>query len=461
MCSRSRAGSARNWLLFLALASLACGQAPATDGRPNLLLISIDSLRADHLGSYGYPRDTSPAIDALAASGVRFENAMAQAPWTLPSHASLLTSLYPRSHGATDRKARLGPRTPSLAGALKKAGYQTHAIVSGTFMQAQFGLDAGFESYDDRIAQGSHSKSHEVVTSPDIHERVVGFLDESEAPFFLFVHYWDVHYDYVAPAPYDTLFDPDYAGDVDSTRFIGNPAIRADMDPRDLQHIVALYDGEIAWVDSHIALLMAELERRQLLHSTIVVLTSDHGDEFYEHGGKGHQHSLYQELVHVPLIIRAPGLAPRTLETPVELVDVMPTLLDLMQLPAPTTMQGQTLAPLLTGDDTSHAAEPIQVSETTKARKSRDDSRKSNASTVTQAGRKLIWFDEDRYPPELYELGTDPSEQTNLYPKTGARGLVSELKAWQQRIPAADSHDNEGVDEETRRALEALGYVDP
>lgn len=462
----TRRALAAGALLLTAAFSMGCG--PDSDGsggdvpgatRPNVLLISIDSLRADHLGCYGYERDTSPAIDALAAAGVLFECAVSQAPWTLPSHASLLTSLYGRTHQTNAIEKRLPPTVPTLAGTLEADGYETAGVVSGTFMQKRFGLDSGFGWYDDEIAQFDHKRSHEAVTSPDIHRKAESILDGVEEPFMLFLHYWDVHYDYDPPAPYDTKFDPGYKGKLDSKNFIRSKRIHPEMPARGLQHVVALYDGEIAWVDQHIGQLMAALESRGLDERTIVVLTADHGDEFFEHGNKGHSHSLYDELVHVPLIVRGPGaLAGHRVPEPVELIDVMPTVLDLVGTPAPGGLQGRSLRAALLGE----ALPSIPVfTETNRARTSKAEPW-SFAWSVRDGSRKYHEFlpgpegGEDR-PPEMYDLATDPGEQTDLW--RDGDDLAGLLKAWRDRVPLGTSVTNAGVDEATMDELKKLGYA--
>jgi arylsulfatase A-like enzyme len=449
-------------LLAAALALMSCerGSDPQHE-RWNVILVSIDSLRADHLGSYGYGRDTSPNIDALAAEGVLFERATAQAPWTLPSHASMLTSLYSRTHQADDPRKRLPGTQPTLASTLRESGHSTHAIVSGTFMWAHFGLAKGFDSYDDSIIQSSHQANHEAITSPEIHQRVRGLLDREEEPFFFFLHYWDVHYDFVPPPPYDTLFDPDYEGSIDSSQFIQNPAIRPEMDPRDLQHVIALYDGEVAWVDSWLGKLVNELKERGLYDRTVIVLTSDHGDEFFEHGEKGHQHSLYEELLHVPLIIRIPGLAEgKRIAERVELIDIMPTLLELTGAPAAPGMQGRSLLPLIRGEPWVARA---SFAETTKGRKNRLESEKSQIWAVYKGEQKLILFDADRYPAELFDLSKDGGEQRNLSAGEAEmrRALAGDLERWLQRTPTSPGAAAGELDDAMRRQLEALGYLDP
>lgn len=447
-------------LLALGLGLGACGasEAPApSEARPNVILISIDSLRADHLECYGYGRSTSPSIDALAAEGALFEQAIAQAPWTLPSHASLFTSLYVRTHQTGDVSRRLPP-FPTLATELGEAGYATMAVVGGTFMQTDFGLDRGFQQYDDELAKAGHRQSHRAITSPETLEKSLRLLDGTTAPFFLFVHFWDVHYDYIPPAPYDTLFDPDYEGDLTGHRFYGNDAVNADMDARDLEHVVALYDGEIAWVDEHVGRLLQSLEERGLADDTLVVLTADHGDEFFEHGLKGHTHSLYEELLHVPLVLRGPGVAAAArIPERVELVDVMPTVLDLVGLPIPDGAQGRSLRPLLEG---SELAPRPGFAETSKARKTADKTFKTYASAVYLADRKLVQY-EQHHPDELYDLARDPGEQDDLAPPgAGDAALLEAYESWLERVPTGRAALHEGLDEETLEQLKGLGYVD-
>jgi len=424
---------------------------------PNVLLISIDSLRADHLGCYGYERDTSPAIDALAGEGVLFERAVAQAPWTLPSHASLLTSLYSRTHQTNDVKRRLPADVPTLAASFEAAGYATRAVVSGTFMQSRFGMDRGFQVYDDTLAHVSHRRSHEAVTSEIIHDRAMELLSSAPEPFFLFVHFWDVHYDYVPPPPFDTKFDPGYEGEITSQRFMKNDEIHAGMDPADLAHIVALYDGEIAWVYEHVDRMLDGLARRGLDERTIVVVTADHGDEFFEHGEKGHTHALYEEQLHVPLIVRMPGLAGgRRVAERVELIDVMPTLLAEAGLAEPPALQGRSLGPLLRGEPWE---ERPAFSETTKGRKRKDDELKSKSWCVYDGARKLTVFAGDRYPNELFDLRSDAGETNNLFDESSGAEALALYRDWLERIPEGEGAANEGVDEETLRQLRSLGYV--
>jgi len=299
------------------------------DRPPNIVLISIDSLRADRLGCYGNARPVSPTIDRLAATGLRFTDAVATSPWTLPSHMSMLTGLDALEHGVQTELDRLPQGVATVAEVLREHGYQTAGIVSETLVGRTFGFARGFDTFDDTTAVAAMSALDE-ETAPVVTDLALRQLDGfAAAPFFLFLHYWDVHYDYLAPEPYRTMFDTEYAGTVDARDFIHNESINAHMPARDVEHLLALYDGEIRWVDDHLAQVVARLESSAQTDETVLIITSDHGDEFFEHGGKGHGITLYREVMQVPLIISGAGVANDTVAAPVSLVDIAATIYDL------------------------------------------------------------------------------------------------------------------------------------
>ena len=245
-------------------------------GPPNLVLISIDSLRADRLGCYGAERDTSPSMDRLAAHGVRFETAVAPTSWTLPSHVTLLTGLSIPAHRVTGPRRRIDTARTLLAQHLARLGYETAGFVSAPFMARAYGFDRGFSVYTNFASNKaaahppslqSHRESHADETAPQVIGAALEWLgerDPSAAPFFLFVHLWDVHFDYIPPPPYDTFFDPDYEGELDVRDYSFNQTIHNDLPERDLQHLRALYDGidaevgaKEAWLGVCIALVTA------------------------------------------------------------------------------------------------------------------------------------------------------------------------------------------------------------
>lgn len=406
--------------------------------RPNVLLVSIDSLRADHLGAYGYGHDTSPAIDALARDGVLFEQAISPAPWTIPSHMTLLTGLSPEVHGVVSRRHRLSPDAITLAEVLRDAGYDTAAFVSGPTVMRRYGFDQGFGSYDESMVQEQSGRPGSVVTSPGLVERVGGYLEGWSAggrkqPFFVFLHMWDVHYDYVPPAEYVSLFDPDYAGDLDATGFEGNPRLVTGMPSRDLQHLIALYDGEIRFTDDHLARIVARLREMGVLDDTVLIVTADHGDEFFEHGQKGHAKTLYDEVLRVPLVIRYPhGIAAgQRVAGQVRLMDVAPTVLGLAGVPQPAGFAGAKLAPEhravdLTAYVTGTSRPPLPA--LVAIGSNRWLGAQQHSVRTTRA--KLIR--NERAPPnasetELYDIEKDPGERRNLRGSAAEPALLSAL----------------------------------
>ena len=350
------------WLLFLlpvAGAALVVywwgySQSP----RYNLLLVSIDSLRADHLSCYGYPRPTSPNLDALAREGILFKNTISSTSWTLPAHMSIFTAEDISVHGVARDGHSLNKSIPTLPEILKKEGYQTAAFCTSPYMNPAFGFDRGFdiyhntdfeqENFTDTIAppEEERDRVHQDITSPRITELALNWLGKHyRRPFFLFLHMWDVHYDYIPPPPYNTMFDPDYRGTVTGRDYMRNDNINARMNPRDLEHIIALYDGEIAYTDHYLGLIIQKLKELGVYDRTLIVVTADHGVEFFEHGNKGHRISLFDEVIKVPLIIKLPGqpVKDKKIEAQARLTDIAPTILEIFGLQKPASFQGVSL----------------------------------------------------------------------------------------------------------------------
>jgi arylsulfatase A-like enzyme len=393
------------------LAALALALLPACGGgardaapRPDVVLISIDTLRADHLGCYGYARETSPHIDRLASQGVLFEDAVSTTSWTLPAHLSMLTGLAISAHGVCDDRLWQLPedelgvsplRGTFLSEVLQRAGYRTAGFYSWKYLEERFGFGPGFDRYE-RVGHSVYSHPElgprfeamrkagdtdgirawmerepelfddQRPTSGEAVDRALAWIGErraarargEDAPFFLFLHLFDVHDEYVPPAPWDTRFDPDYDGPIDG-RHVSSPSspVHAGMPKRDLEHLIALYDGEIGWVDSQVGRLLDELERAGASQDTLVILTADHGEEFFEHGAKTHRQNLHRESVHVPLIARWPAALPagRRIAGPTGLVDVAPTVYGLLGLEPPAGMSGANLARVARGEEPNGA----------------------------------------------------------------------------------------------------------
>lgn len=307
----------------------------------NVVVIGIDTLRADHVGVYGYARPTTPRIDAFAGEAVRFETAISQSSWTVPGFASMFTGLVPSAHGAGEGRCpdviKLGTAPETLASALHAAGYRTAAFVSNVWVSAEVGLARGFDEHTRLgLSEEAVDRATEWLRAPP------------REPFHLFVHVVDPHQPY-APDPEDArpFVDPDYRGSI-GTSFSGTA--RAEWNAADRRRIVDLYDGEVRFADRMVGRLLDTLDQTGLAAHTIVVVISDHGEELFDHGAIGHGHTLYDELLRVPFLIRFPGgWAHGVRREPVRTMDLFPTLLDALERPIPAGLNGASLMPLLRG----------------------------------------------------------------------------------------------------------------
>jgi len=461
------------------LALLACGKAEAPTGGapgpavrelPNIVLVSIDSLRADALGCGGSARDTSPFLDALAARGVRFANAFSTTSWTMPAHAALFTGLWDSTHGLVDNGQRLSDAHVTLAELLLTRGYATAGVYGGPYLHPAFGLAQGFDSWtscmastesdDERaraIAGSPTSLAHTDVTGPTTRAAVARWAETARAPYFLFVHLWDVHYDYLPPREYVERFDPGYDGPIDGRDVMG-PRVSATLAPRDREHLRALYDAEVRFTDDVLRGMFADLEARGLLANTIVVVTADHGEEFFEHGGKGHQRTLFDEVVRVPLLVAGPGVAAgRVVSEQVRLIDLYPTLARLAGVPASEELavQGHDLGPFLRGEQGSAGDALLELLV--------DRRRERGLRRV--AGTKLL-YDGATGRGELYDLGADPLELHALGADApaweGSMDALRHTTAGAERVRellGQRTSDAAEVPEDVLQRLRELGYV--
>ncbi|MEM7305566.1 MAG: sulfatase [Planctomycetota bacterium] len=401
-------------LLLFTLGLSACsggGDAPSGEGY-NVLLISLDSTRRDLLGAYGFESpyapgvSPSPNLDALADGGVLLRDAYSTTSWTLPSHMSLLTGQPELVHAVDIDYLRPDPSRRTLAELLRTRGYATSGFFSGPYLDSRFGFAEGFDRYEacygptlsdaskrmlaayERAAQAAATGdaraerearaealelegqvdglSHRDVSSTSIVDAAAEAMAASVRagqPFFVFAHFFDPHYDYVPPEPFDR-FDPDYAGDVDGEDFWTNPAVsefdrslpsgrRRTIGDRDLEHIRALYAGELAWTDAEVGRLLDKLDELGVAERTLVIVTADHGDEFFEHDAIGHRRTLYEEVVQVPMILRMPGVLPAGADVDglVANNDVYATVLELLEMPAVPGMRSDSMVGLIRGAD--------------------------------------------------------------------------------------------------------------
>jgi arylsulfatase A-like enzyme len=439
---------------LLMLLAVACnGPAPVEiPSAPHpIIVIDIDSLRADHLGCYGYERPTSPNIDALAAESVRFEWAFAQAPNTAPSQASIMSSLYPTTHGMTGETRRLPDTVTTLAEALSEHGYITAAFVDGGYLSEGFGLSQGFDEYDNSRGAGI----------AEIGPKALEWLrDNATESFFLLVHTYDPHIPFAPPQAYRELLAKDLVPATEGFEPVlehmeaARAALQGDppqpLAEGDLAYTTALYDAEIRYVDSWIGELMAEVRKLGLDTTATIVLISDHGEELQEHGDLLHE-QLYTPVTRIPLLLRLPqGHKAGVISKLVQSIDLMPTLLELAGAPVPPQAQGTSLLPKIRGESKPPY---LAFGESTFFGRQR---------YVALDGYRLIFTSEGE-TSELYRFTEDPLELTDLAASEPevVQALRQRIETWQDMVVAAavDATLESDVDPETLEQLKGLGYI--
>jgi len=396
---------------------------------PNVVVITIDTLRADHVGCYGYQQVKTPNIDALAAEGSRFSHAYTPVPVTLPSHSAIFTGTYPPFSGMHDFSAnKLSPQQPTLASVLKDHGYATGAIIGSAVLDSRFGLNHGFDFYYDRFdfsrLQESNLEEMERPANVVVDQTLEWLGRNYQNKFFLWMHLYDPHYPYRPPPPYDQ-------------EYASHP-----------------YDGEIAFADAQMGRLLRFLKEKGVYQNTIIVLSGDHGESLGEHGEKTHGFFIYNATLHVPLILRAPGLkSVKLVEASASLTDIMPTVLSLLKIDIPSQVQGQSLVPPLTGqkDDASRSL----YAETFLPRLHFNWSELRAVETPTY---QFI----DAPKPELYDLSKDPGETNNLWPQKKA--VAAEMQAklaglLRQYSASQELAEKTGLDPALMERLKSLGYA--
>lgn len=451
------------------------GAARAPAGAPHLLLITVDTLRADHLGAWGYRRHTSPEIDRLAEGGVRFAQAVAQWPKTTPSVVSLLTGTYPRTNGVTrDTRQALPASRVTIAERLADAGYDTAAVVTNANLARLFGFDQGFSAY---IETWKDSRDDDPERATYVTDHALDWLAQRprDRPFFLWVHYVDPHARYEPPAPYDGMFEHDayydpahraplHAGRDDDMGGIPGRARLGDRTEVDFYR--AQYDAEIRYVDHEIGRLLSKIDDASPGERIAVVLTADHGESLGEHEYYfDHGRLPYDDCVRVPLVVRPPDRADppgRVVERPVELIDILPTLLTFAGLPPLAGAEGRSLAPLLSGEE-DPGRSPYAFTESGYSeawQRSIRDARWKLVHVRDPADRALMTGAEW----ELYDVIADPGETRNLFAQAPAEAerLAAGLADWVRRGPVSPTQPIQTVpiDRETEDRLRSLGYVE-
>ncbi len=449
-----RSGPVRGLVVTTLLGMLAC----VPEHPYNLVFITLDTVRRDHLPTYGYARPTAPRVDALAKTAIVFDGAFSQQTNTNPSHASMFTGLYPHVHGNRFNGERLNPKWPLLAGILRKAGFRTGAFVSGITMRGQIsGLNRGFELYSDAFR--GKRRNGRVATTQAV--EWMRSLRRSER-YFLFLHLYDAHGPYVPTARYAKLFKSVEPGRVlrNIPRYQqlvgeGKPVVH-------LNDYVDRYDAMIRYEDDLVASLLEAVD----LSNTIVLILSDHGETLGEryrvldHGGQ-----LFDEQIKIPLILYVPDLEPRRVGASVETVDLLPTLLELLRVVPPEGLevQGESLLPLMRGESAEEDGLVFASARTAPERHADRRylmPRKKNMHTVRGSRWKLIF-----YPGihgdyvELYDLTRDPGETRRVSGQVGPRKAYQKLLEDWLSTGAGQSEETI-LSPEVRKHLQELGYID-
>jgi arylsulfatase A-like enzyme len=425
----------------------------AVGHQPNVILYVVDTLRADHLGAYGYTESGSPEIDRFASEGVTFDAAVAQAPWTLPAMASIFTGLSPRTHGANSKESQLPADVMTLAGVLRESGYTTGAVVANGFVSQAFGFDRGFDGFE--FLSSLDTRAEELLA------KAGGWLDtvDDRRPVFLFLHAIDPHDSYDPPGEFLPRETTHSGGEKVGTRTAMKALKKSSKSPEPelLERLLTLYDGEIAYTDWAFGRFVDELRQRGLYESSLIVFVSDHGEEFFDHGGWLHGHSLHSELIDVPLILRFPNgrHGGARVDAPVQHVDLMPTVVEYLGLEAPYGLEGRSLLRHL-GEVTAsgRAGDPEPVFSYLENRW---------VSIVTSDWKLIARPVGGRLRRRaLYDRMRDPQERRDL---TRERPVLAgflttkireQLQAQRRQVTSATAI----IDPEMEQHLKALGYLD-
>lgn len=440
-------------LLCILLLTLAACSKPEPPRPKNVILVLVDTLRADHLGTYGYSRPTSPNLDAFAGESLKFENARSQASCTFPSANSILTSRYPSAFLGQPPKSPLGiPKDiPSIAEILKQRGFRTAAVSASPVVRGtpgRFNPGAGF-------GRGFDVFHEDCVWRPAgcVNRAALPLLQEADdRPFFLYLHYMDPHGPYRPPKNQrgrwavgrpDKEFiragDPNPIGEM-----IYKGAPDPGLKPADIDYLVGLYDEEIASFDAHFQVLLDELRKSGRMDDTLLIFTSDHGEEFLEHGHIKHCRTLFDSSIRIPMLIHFPGVEPKVLKQPVQNLDLVPTILDYLGIGTEgLKLEGESLRPLIEG---TGSLDPYQYGMQGTLRSASDD-------------RHKLIHDLGKGSFELYDLQSDPKEKTDRLrqERRAFHGLREMLTAWLGRTEGRGKAE-ESL--EAERKLRSLGYLE-
>jgi len=409
-----------------------------------VVLVSIDTLRRDHVGAYGYARPTTPRLDELARGGILCEDAVSTSSWTLPAHLSMLTSADPSRHGGTDMRHGFNRRIPTLAATLQHAGFATQAITSHLYVSSVYGLHEGFDHLDFRQDR----------RATEVADRATAVLDRvGDRPFLLFLHFYDPHWHYDPPDETRRLFETPYSGSLTGVWADFSKRDRANVSAADLAHLLALYDGEIRYTDNELGRVLDHLAARGLGRGTLVFVTSDHGEEFLEHGSWEHQKTLYEEVIRIPLMLAGPGVVGRREAAQATLLDVMPTVLAWTGVAPQGPLEGKSLlAP--PGERDAYGETDHTTDGTPKLFLRGGGGRWKTILSLSRDGREVRqedWFD----------LASDPGEGRSVPPTAGVAETIRRraVERWRAGRGEGTGAPSVKLTPDQVERLRALGYV--
>jgi len=413
---------------------------------PNIILISIDALRADHLSCYGYHRNTSPNIDQLAGEGALFKNAFSQACSTLASHSSIFLSQYPWTHEVVGSENKMAKSSLTLAEILKNRNYMTAGFVGGGYVSSKYGFDQGFDFYFDKPKTWHTIKFHK--------DNLFRWLEKvKDKKFFLFLHPYDVHSPYDPPMPYRALYIGDYSDQRCLNKLVDYELTALNLSPEETDYVIALYDAGINYVDDEIGELVKKLKKLNIFNNSVIIITADHGERLGERGRVGHGREASRIVTHVPLIMRIPEIGQgKVIEEIVESIDITPTILDILDISLPEGMQGKSILPLIKGSWSGGNF----IAYTGEAWK------KAALSTAIRT-KEWTYIMNRSGLDELYDRIDDPKEQKNLIKERPllAQKLKKELEDFialtsETKPQVAEKVD---IDQELKERLKSLGYL--
>ncbi|HPQ67283.1 MAG TPA: sulfatase [bacterium] len=457
----------RGWLpaaaAVLGGALAGCGGGEPAGPAPNVLLIVIDTLRADHLGCYGYFRNTSPFLDGFAASNLVFEDAFCSIPITLPSHSTILSGLYPQKTGVLRNWGTLPDSIVTLPEILRSRGYRTGAVVSTAVLKKGKNLEQGFDDYlenwgiSEKVPRGEGAAWELKGLAEDADRMALEWIErDRDRPFFLFINYYDVHGPYVEDERFARTFDPD------SPRFLeylrGHYDRMPDLDWK--RESITFYDRSLRYLDRELETFFARLRELGVLENALVVVTSDHGNGLFQHGDYwSHGEQLYDEHIHIPLLVKLPGKGRAgRIRGMVETVDLLPSILELAGIDPPEGGDGTSFLPLLNGTGGKERVYAMSVLEDrlNRPRPREFAVRTRDAKLICRPGGES----------SFYRLDRDPLEMADVFARaeTDQRGFLTSLRnrgaAWYRPVLSAGDGGG-GPDENTLRELKALGYITP